>query len=110
MLKNGARFVGLDAFWHHVEDVMHDGGPELQVVVGLHPLLGHGLGHTLGGTALKVPGEEVSKPALEQRNHTSHEEKPNTPARSPKAAARALANRARIKPVKRRRKKKREGE
>ena len=51
MLQDGPGLVLLDALGHHVQDVVHDGGTQLQVKVGLHTLLGHRLGHTLGVTS-----------------------------------------------------------
>ena len=46
-LQNGPRFVGLDALGHHVQDVVHHRRSQLQVKVGLHPLLRHRLRDTL---------------------------------------------------------------
>ena len=48
MLKDGAGLVLLDALRHHVEDVVHDGGPKLQIEVRLDPLLRHCLRNSLG--------------------------------------------------------------
>mmetsp|Transcript_21771 Transcript_21771/g.52021 ORF Transcript_21771/g.52021 Transcript_21771/m.52021 type:complete len:220 (-) Transcript_21771:2237-2896(-) len=47
VLEDGPRFVLLDALWHHVQDVVHDRGAELEIKVALDALLGHGLGHAL---------------------------------------------------------------
>ncbi len=47
MLEDGARLVLLDPLRHHVDDVVHHGGAQLQVEVALHTLFRHGLGHGL---------------------------------------------------------------
>ena len=56
MLQDGPGLVLLDALRHHIQDVVHDGSTELQVEVGLHSLLSHSLGHTLGVTACLQAG------------------------------------------------------
>lgn len=70
VLEDRLGLVLLDRFGHHVEDVVHDGRPKLEVKVGLDPLLGNRLGDALGVTALELPGEQVVEPALEQGNDT----------------------------------------
>ncbi len=47
VLEDGARLVLLDPLRHHVDDVVHHGGAQLQVKVALHALFRHGLGHAL---------------------------------------------------------------
>jgi hypothetical protein len=47
VLEDGARLVLLDPLRHHVDDVVHHGGAQLQVEVALHALFRHGLGHAL---------------------------------------------------------------
>ena len=54
MLQNGSGFVLFDTFGHHVQDVVHDGGAELQIKVGFDPLLRHSLGHTFRVTAFEL--------------------------------------------------------
>lgn len=54
MLQDGPGLVLLDALWHHVQDVVHHSSTELQVKVGLHALLGHGLRNSLGVTTYKT--------------------------------------------------------
>lgn len=51
MLQDGSGLVLLDSLGHHVQDVVHYCCTQLQVKVGLHTLLGHSLGHTLGVTS-----------------------------------------------------------
>lgn len=75
------------------EYVVHNGGSELEIKVTLHPLLSYGLSHALGVSALKLSGEEVTEPPLQQRGHASHEEQPDTPTRCPEAAAWPLTHR-----------------
>lgn len=53
MLQDGSGFVLFDSFWHHVQDVMHNGCPQLQVKVRLHTLLCDSLCYALGVTAWK---------------------------------------------------------
>lgn len=53
MLQDGSGFVLLDSFRHHVQNVMHNGCPQLQVKVRLHTLLCDSLCYTLGVTAWK---------------------------------------------------------
>lgn len=93
MLENCAGFVGTDALWHHVEDVVHDGSSELEIKVRLTALLGHGLGSSTGSTALKVAREEVAQPSLQERDDAAQEKEPNTPARRPEAHTGTLSNR-----------------
>jgi hypothetical protein len=47
VLQDGLGLVLLHALGHHVQDVVHDSGPQLQVKVRLDALLGHSLGHAL---------------------------------------------------------------
>jgi len=47
MLQDGSGFVLFDSFWHHVQNVMHNGCPQLQVKVRLHTLLRDSLCYTL---------------------------------------------------------------
>ena len=93
MLQDRLRLVLLDALGHHVEDVVHDGGAELEVEVRLDALLGDRLGDALGVPALELTGEQVAEPALEQRDDAAQEEEPDTPARRPEADAGPLADR-----------------
>ena len=60
MLQNDSRFVGLDAFGHHVNNVVHDRRTELQIKVTLHALLGYPLGRRLVHSALELAGKEVA--------------------------------------------------
>mmetsp|Transcript_19442 Transcript_19442/g.63358 ORF Transcript_19442/g.63358 Transcript_19442/m.63358 type:complete len:470 (-) Transcript_19442:1597-3006(-) len=99
VLQDGARLVRLDALGHHVQDVVHHRRAQLEVVVRLDALLGHRLGDALGGAALELPGEQVAKPALEQRHNAAQEEEPHAPAGRPNAAAGPLADGARVEPV-----------
>lgn len=50
VLQDGPGLVLLDALGHHVQDVVHHGGTQLQIEVRLHALLGHRLGDSLGMT------------------------------------------------------------
>lgn len=92
MLQDRLRLVLLDALGHHVEDVVHDGGAELEVEVRLDALLGDRLGDALGVPALELTGEQVAEPALEQRDDAAQEEEPDAPARRPEADTGALAD------------------
>mmetsp|Transcript_26458 Transcript_26458/g.83860 ORF Transcript_26458/g.83860 Transcript_26458/m.83860 type:complete len:710 (-) Transcript_26458:29-2158(-) len=92
MLQDCPGLVGTDAFRHHVDDVVHDGCAQLQVEVALHPLLGDGLRDALGDTALKLAGQQIAQPTLQQRHDPTEEEEPHTPAWRPEATPRPLAH------------------
>ena len=77
----------------------HDGCSQLQVKVTFDALLGHSLGNALGLSALKLPGQQIAQPALQQGHHPSQEEQPHTPHGRPEAHAWALAYWARVEPV-----------
>lgn len=47
VLQDGPGLVLLDPLGHHVQDIVHHCRPQLQVKVGLYPLLGDSLGHPL---------------------------------------------------------------
>jgi len=94
VLQNRTGLVLLDTLRHHVHDVVHHRGPELEVEVALDSLLRHGLGHPLGVAPLELAREQVAQPALQQRRDAPHEEEPHTPAGRPEAAPRSLAHRA----------------
>lgn len=51
VLQDGSGLVLFDALGHHVQDVVHHGGTQLQVEVRLHALFGDSLGHALGVTS-----------------------------------------------------------
>mmetsp|Transcript_21407 Transcript_21407/g.67173 ORF Transcript_21407/g.67173 Transcript_21407/m.67173 type:complete len:241 (+) Transcript_21407:4296-5018(+) len=99
MLQDGSRLVRLDTLGHHVEDVVHDGGAELEIEVRLDPLLGDRLGDAFGVAAFELACEQIAKPALEERDDAAHEEEPDTPARSPKAAAGSFADRSSVEAI-----------
>lgn len=63
-----SHLVLLDALRHHVQDVVHDGGAQLQVEVRLHALLGHRLGDALGLAPLELASQQVAQPALQERD------------------------------------------
>mmetsp|Transcript_66756 Transcript_66756/g.127143 ORF Transcript_66756/g.127143 Transcript_66756/m.127143 type:complete len:244 (-) Transcript_66756:1454-2185(-) len=65
----------------------------------LHALLGDGLRHTLRDTALELTCQQIAKPSLKQRHHTSQEEEPDTPAWGPEPTAWTLADRTGVEPV-----------
>ena len=65
VLQNRLRLVLLDRLRHHVQNIVHDRGTELKIVVRLDTLLRHRLRDTLRVTALELTGEQVAEPALE---------------------------------------------
>jgi hypothetical protein len=97
MLQNGSSLVLLDAFRHHVEDIVHDRGTKLEIEVRLDSLLCHSLRHTLGMTTFELTRQKVSEPAFEKGCYSAHEEEPDAPTWSPKSAARTFANWALLK-------------
>ena len=92
VLQDGPLLVCLYAFRHHVEDVVHDGSTQLEVVVAFDALLGDRLGYALGMATFKVASKQVSEPSLEKRHDAAQKEDPHTPRRSPEAAAWAFAD------------------
>ncbi|RUP50906.1 hypothetical protein BC936DRAFT_137166 [Jimgerdemannia flammicorona] len=99
MLQDGFALVRLNPLGHHIDDIVHDGGAELEVIVGLDALLGDGLCDTFGVTTLEMTGEQVAEPALQERHNTAHEEEPYAPPGCPDTHARALADRAGVEAV-----------
>lgn len=99
VLQNRLRLVLLDRLRHHVKNIVHDRGTELEIVVRLNTLLRHRLGDTLRITALELTGEQVAEPALEQGHDAAHEEEPDAPAGSPEADTGTLADRTGVEPV-----------
>lgn len=51
VLQDGSGLVLFDALGHHVQDVVHHSGTQLQVKVRLHTLFGDRLGYALGVTS-----------------------------------------------------------
>ena len=70
MLQNRLRLVLLDRLRHHVEDIVHDGSAELEVVVRLHTLLRDRLRNALAVTAFELTREQIPEPTLEERDNT----------------------------------------
>lgn len=99
MLKNRSGLVLLDAFWHHVNDVVHNRGSQLEIEVRLDALLGDSLGDTFAVATLELTRQKVSKPALQQRSDSAHEEQPDSPSRRPEAATGSFADRSRVEAV-----------
>ena len=99
VLQDGLGLVLLDALWHHVQDVMHDGRTKLEIEVTLDPLLGDRLGHALVLAALELPREQVAEPPLQQRHDAAQEEQPHPPHRRPEPDTRTLADGTRVEPV-----------
>ena len=85
MLQDGLGFISLYALGHHVVYVHDHCRPELQVVLRLDPLLGHGLCDALRVASFELASKEVAEPPLEKGDHASEEEEPDPPARSPEA-------------------------
>mmetsp|Transcript_18309 Transcript_18309/g.41881 ORF Transcript_18309/g.41881 Transcript_18309/m.41881 type:complete len:429 (+) Transcript_18309:3998-5284(+) len=55
--EDDSGLVGLDPFRHHVQDIVHDLGPQLQVEMGLDTLLGNVFGKSLGVASLELSGQ-----------------------------------------------------
>lgn len=64
MLQDGLGLVLLYRFWHHIEDVVHDGSPELEIIMRFDPLLRYRLRNTLTVSAFELTSEQVSEPTL----------------------------------------------
>ena len=93
MLQDCPGHVLFDSLWHHVQDVVHDGGSQLQIEVRLDALLCHSLCDALGVTSFELTREQVSEPAFEQRCDAPHEEKPDSPTWCPESTSWAFADR-----------------
>lgn len=63
MLQNSLRLVLLDRLGHHVQNIVHDGGAQFEVIVGLDTLLGDSLRDTLAVTTLELTGKQIAEPA-----------------------------------------------
>jgi hypothetical protein len=62
MLQNRLRLVLLDRLGHHVQDVVHHRGTQLQVVVRFDTLLRDSLGDTLAVSTFELTREKIAKP------------------------------------------------
>lgn len=62
VLQDRLRLVLLDRLWHHVQNIMHDCGTKLQVIMRFHTLLGDRLRNALAVSTLELTSEQVSKP------------------------------------------------
>ena len=83
MLENGPSLVLFDSLWHHVQNVVHHRSSQLQVEMTLHSLLGDRLGHAFRVSTFELSREEVSEPALKERDHAPQEEEPHPPSWGP---------------------------
>ena len=92
MLQDGPCFVLLDSFRHHVQNVVHDCCPELQIIVTLHSLLSDCFCDSLGVATLKLPGKQIAQPSLKKWDNATQEKQPDTPPWRPDPAAWAFAN------------------
>eukprot|EP00123_Amoebidium_parasiticum_P018100 comp24100_c1_seq1/m.43517 comp24100_c1_seq1/g.43517 ORF comp24100_c1_seq1/g.43517 comp24100_c1_seq1/m.43517 type:complete len:308 (+) comp24100_c1_seq1:5498-6421(+) len=99
MLQNGAGLILLDTLGHHVHDVVHHRRTQLQVKVRLHTLLGDRLGNALAVSPLKLTGQKVPQPALQEGDDAAQEEDPYTPTRRPEPTPWTLAHCARVEAV-----------
>ena len=99
MLQNGLRLVLLDRLRHHVQNIVHNGSAQFEIIVRFDTLLRNGLRDALAVATFELTGQQVTKPMLEQRYDTTHEEYPNTPSWRPETTTGTLADRPRIEPV-----------
>ena len=99
MLQNCPGLVLLDTLRHHIDDVMHDTGPQLQVEVTLHSLLGDSFSHSLAVSSLKLSRQNITRPSIQEWSLPSHEEVPHSPSRSQESTTWALTYRSCIEPV-----------
>ena len=99
MLQYRARLVRLDSLGHHIQDIVHHSGTELQIKVRLHTLFGHRLGDTFRMTTFELSREEIAQPTLEQRDNTAEEKQPHAPPWSPEPDTRSFTHGTRIETV-----------
>ena len=74
MLQNSLRFVLLDSFRHHVQDVVHDSSAQLQIKVRLDTLLGNSRGDAFGVTTFELPSKKIAQPSFEKWYDTTQKE------------------------------------
>jgi len=99
MLQNRLRLVLLDRLGHHVQDVVHHRGTQLQVVVRFDTLLRDSLGDTLAVSTFELTREKIAKPSFEKRDNSTHEEQPDTPTGSPEPTTWAFTDRAGVETI-----------
>ena len=93
MLQDCSGFVLFDSLWHHVKDIVHYCGTQLEIVVTLHPLLGNRLSHALRVSSFELSGEQVAQPSFQEGYDTAKEEQPYTPAWCPETTAWSFTHR-----------------
>jgi len=78
---------------------MHNGCPQLKVVVALYPLLCQSNALLAVTAPLKLPRQQAAQPLLEERYHPVQEEDPHPPARGPEPNAWSFAYGSCVEPV-----------
>ena len=63
MLQNRLRLVLLDRLGHHVQNIMHHRGVQLQIIVRFHVLLCDSFCDTLAVSAFELTSQKVAKPS-----------------------------------------------
>ena len=63
MLQNRLQLVLFDRLRHHVQNIMHHHGAQLQIVVRFHALLCDGFCDTLAVSAFELTSQKVAKPS-----------------------------------------------
>lgn len=64
MLNDSLRLILPDRLGHHIDNVVHDSGSQLKVILRLDTLLGHGLRHALAITSFELTSKQVAKPGI----------------------------------------------
>lgn len=92
MLKNGSRFVLFDAFRHHVQNVVHDRGTKLQIVVRFYALFGHRFCDPFRMTTFELTRQQVAQPTFQQWDDSTQEKQPYSPSWSPNSTTGSFAD------------------
>ena len=62
VLQNGLRLVLLDRLRHHVQNIVHNGSAQFEIIVRFDTLLRNSLRDSLAVSALELTRQQVSKP------------------------------------------------
>lgn len=99
MLQNCFGLVLLDGLRHHVQNIVHYGCTELEIIVRLYALLRYSFRDTLTVATFKLTSKKIPEPTFKEGDNTTHKEEPDSPTRCPEAASGAFANRACVEAI-----------
>jgi hypothetical protein len=67
MLQDSFGLILFDRLGHHVQNIVHNSGAQLEIEMRLHALLCHRLGNTFAISPFELTSEEVAKPEISKR-------------------------------------------